>query len=350
MIVSLNLENSQDLMMSNFKSIEFKDNKLILIDQTKLPISEEYIVTDDYERIAVAIERLEVRGAPAIGVAAAYAIALAFKNNPQGNDEYYNVVHERLAGTRPTAVNLFWALNRMKEIFKQNLTSPNIYKTLLACAITIHKEDIAMCDSIALNGLSIFKNKSTVLTHCNTGQLATGGSGTAFSVIQNAFKNDLVKYVYADETRPLLQGSRLTAFELSKAGIPFSINTDSTAAFLMQKKKIDLVIVGSDRIALNGDAANKIGTYNLAVLCNYHKIPFYIVAPTSTIDKACPTGGEITIEFRDKSELNSFRSELITSTEYVVFSPAFDVTPYELINGIITEKDLHLPPYNFSNI
>ena len=336
--------------MSDFKSIEFKNNKLILIDQTKLPIEEIYIDTDDYERIAISIERLEVRGAPAIGIAAAYALALSVKKISEVSKEYFNKVYDRLAETRPTAVNLFWALSRMKKVFDKNKNSPNLYSVLLNEAISIHNEDIVMCDKMAENGLSIFNDQTTVLTHCNTGQLATGGSGTAFSVIQNAYKNGKIKFVFADETRPLLQGSRLTAFELHKAGIPFSINTDSTAAFLMQKNKIDLVIAGSDRIAVNGDAANKIGTYNLAVLCKHHNIPFYIAAPTTTIDKDCKTGEEIAIEFRDKSELNSFRSEQITSPDYDVFAPAFDVTPNNLITGIITEVDLHTAPYDFTNI
>jgi len=335
-------------MMSSFKSIDFRNDKLVLIDQTKLPLEEVYIETDDYERIALSIERLEVRGAPAIGITAAYAIALALKN--KSTDKYFNKVYQRLAETRPTAVNLFWALSRIKKVFEQNKTTTNLYSILLKEAKTIHKEDIVMCDKMGENGLSIFKNQTTVLTHCNTGQLATGGSGTAFSVIHNAYKNGRIKYVFADETRPLLQGSRLTAFELDKAGIPFSINSDSTAAFLMQKNKIDLVITGSDRIAVNGDVANKIGTYNLAVLCKHHNIPFYVAAPTSTIDNNCETGEDITIEFRDKSELNSFRSEQLTSSEYEVFAPAFDITPNDLITGIITEVALHTAPYDFSNI
>ncbi len=337
-------------MTTNFKSIEFKNDKLILIDQTKLPIKEYYIKTDDYDRLAVAIERLEVRGAPAIGVTAAYAIALSFKKIPQNIDLHFQTVYERLHRTRPTAVNLFWALERMKKVYKKNKNANNLYFILLEEAKQIHNEDIVMCDNIAQNGFNIFKRKSSVITHCNTGQLATGGGGTAFNVIKYAFKKGKVKIVYADETRPLLQGSRLTAFELSKAGIPFAINTDSTAAFLMQNSKIDLAITGADRIANNGDSANKIGTYNLAVLCKYHGIPFYIAAPTSTIDKKCKTGKNIKIEFRDKRELNSFRNEIITSPDYETFSPAFDVTPNDLISGIITEKMLHLPPYDFSNI
>lgn len=329
--------------MSDFNSIEFKNDKLIIIDQTKLPLKEEYIETDDFERIAVAIERLEVRGAPAIGIAAAYAIALGIKNGFQ-----FDAILNRLARTRPTAVNLFWVLKRMKNVYNSTLLNNNPYLKLISEAKAIHNEDIEMCNKIGENGFDIFQKKSNVLTHCNTGKLATGGNGTAFNVINYAFKKGFVNYVYADETRPLLQGSRLTAFELNKAGIPFSINSDSTAAFLMQKGKIDLVITGADRIAKNGDSANKIGTYNLAVLCKYHKIPFYIAAPTSTIDLNCKTGDEIKIEFRDRSELNSFHNTKITSDEFAVFSPAFDVTPNELITGIITEKKLHKLPFNFS--
>ena len=333
--------------MDSFKTIEFKNDELILLDQTKLPLEETYIQTDDYERIAVAIERLEVRGAPAIGVTAAYAVALGMKNSSEKNIELFEKVFHRLKITRPTAVNLFWALDRMKTVFNTCTENDDVYLKLLTEAKNIHQDDIDKCDGMARNGLQIFKKRSVVLTHCNTGQLATGGGGTAFYVIKNAFENDLVEFVYADETRPLLQGSRLTAFELEKAGIPFAINTDSTAAFLMKQNKIDLVITGADRIASNGDAANKIGTYNLAVLCSHHKIPFYIAAPTSTIDKNCKTGDDIKIEERDKREITEINSLQITKNDYNVYSPAFDVTPSELIAGIITEEKLHSPPYKF---
>lgn len=336
--------------MTKFNSIDFVDDKLVLIDQTKLPLVEEYIKTDDFERIAIAIEKLEVRGAPAIGITAAYGLALSFKNTQDYSSEYFQKVYSRLAATRPTAVNLFWALDRLKSVYESLLDKSQSYNQLLKEAKKIHNEDIKMCKSIGEKGLEIFEKKSIVLTHCNTGKLATGGAGTAFSVIEHGFNNNLVEFVYADETRPLLQGSRLTAFELSKAGIPFAINTDSTAAFLMQKGLIDLVITGADRIALNGDAANKIGTYNLAVLCRHHNIPFYIAAPTSTIDENCKSGDEINIEFRSKSEVNAIKNIKITSDQYDVYSPAFDVTPYELIAGIITEKKLHKPPYNFALI
>jgi len=333
--------------MSDFKSIEYKNDKLILIDQTKLPLEEAYIETDDYERIAVSIERLEVRGAPAIGVTAAYGIALAFKNKVENLSEHFNKVYNRLYRTRPTAVNLFWALDKMQNVYEQNKEDNNLFDILLQEAKSIHKDDIDKCNGMAQNGLEIFNSPKTVLTHCNTGQLATGGGGTAFYVIHKAFEKGMVKFVYADETRPLLQGSRLTAFELEKANIPFKINTDSTAAVLMAQGKIDLVITGADRIASNGDAANKIGTYNLAVLCKHHNIPFYIAAPTSTIDRTLKSGSEIKIEERSKVEITKIKDVQITKESYYVYSPAFDVTPNDLIDGIITEEALNKPPYNF---
>jgi methylthioribose-1-phosphate isomerase len=274
-------------------------------------------------------------------------VALAFKNLSDDLEDTFNKVYDRLAETRPTAVNLFWALNKMREVFNANKSEENLYKIMLETAKEIHEDDVDKCSAIGRNGLEIFKKKSVVLTHCNTGQLATGGSGTAFSVILEGFKNGLVEHVYADETRPLLQGSRLTAFELDKAGIPFSVNTDSMAAELMQKGRIDLVITGADRVAKNGDSANKIGTYSLAVLAKYHNIPFYIAAPTSTIDLNCPSGREIKIEQRDKSEVNRIKETSITRQNYNIYSPAFDVTPAELIHGIITEEKVHKPPYDF---
>ena len=331
--------------MTEFQPISFQNDKFIFIDQTKLPLKEEYIETESYERIAEAIERLEVRGAPAIGIAAGYALALSIKK--KSSDDIFNDAYNRLARTRPTAVNLFWALNEIKLQYNKNIHSDNLYGILKSRALEIHQDDIDKCRNIGLNGLQIFKKKSTVLTHCNAGALATGGEGTAFNVIKTGFENGLVSYVYSDETRPLLQGSRLTAFELEKAGIPFSINTDSSAAFLMQHGKIDLVVTGADRIAKNGDTANKIGTYSLAVLCNYHKIPFYIAAPTSTIDCNCITGKEIKIELRDKKEVIQVNGNPITRDTYDVYSPAFDVTPSELIAGIITENTIYKSPYNF---
>ncbi|MHB8578735.1 MAG: S-methyl-5-thioribose-1-phosphate isomerase [Ignavibacteriaceae bacterium] len=332
----------------SYFSIKFENDKFIFLDQTKLPLNEVYVETDDYERIAEAIERLEVRGAPAIGISAAYGLALSLKNLSTGNPaERFSLAYNRLEKTRPTAVNLFYALNEMEKVFQGNIKSHNLYHVVLSKAKEIHQNDINFCDRIGENGSKLFLKKSNVLTHCNTGKLATGGDGTAFNVIKKAFEKGLVKFVYADETRPLLQGSRLTAFELEKNGIPFAIQTDSMAAVLMQQGKVDLVITGADRIALNGDSANKIGTYNLAVLCNFHNIPFYIAAPTTTIDRTIPTGADIHIEFRNKNEIINFSGLPVTRPSYETFSPAFDVTPSHLISGIITEETVHLFPYNF---
>ncbi|RJP63496.1 MAG: S-methyl-5-thioribose-1-phosphate isomerase [Ignavibacteriales bacterium] len=332
-------------MKNNFTVLNFVNDELVFINQAKLPLIEEYITTDNVDRIAEAIERLEIRGAPAIGVAAAYALALSLKNNV--DEKIFNSSYERLKTTRPTAVNLFWALNEIKSTYDKYKDDKNVYEKLIKRAVEIHNEDIRKCDAMAENGLIIFKKHSRVLTHCNAGALATSGNGTALNVIKKGFDEGLVDFVYVDETRPLFQGSRLTAFELDKAGIPFSIITDSTAAFLMQQKKIDLAVVGADRIASNGDSANKIGTYSVAVNCFYHNIPFYIAAPTTTIDKNCKSGEEIKIELRGKQEITHFKSEQITNENYDVYSPAFDVTPAKLITSIITDLSVYYPPYNF---
>jgi methylthioribose-1-phosphate isomerase len=244
-------------------------------------------------------------------------------------------------------VNLFWAIDEVKKTFEDNIDSENIYDIVLNLAKDIHKKDEEYCRKMGRNGLSIFKGKSNVLTHCNTGKLATGGDGTAFSVIKTAFENGLVNHVYADETRPLLQGLRLTAFELDRSGIPFSLQTDSSAAELMKQGKVDLVITGADRIALNGDSANKVGTFMLAVLANYHNIPFYIAAPSTTIAINTPTGNEIEIEYRDKNEVLFINQNQLTHQKYNAFTPAFDVTPSHLISGIITEEGVFTFPYNF---
>lgn len=334
------------MIKTNYFSIALKENKLVFLDQTKLPLFEEYVETDDYERIALAIERLEVRGAPAIGVTAAYALALSVKFNGNNEELFYKAYH-RLASTRPTAVNLFMGLDYIKNAFLQNKESGNLFNILIEKAVTLHNEDAEMCRKIGDNGAKLFRKKSNVLTHCNTGILATAGEGTAFSVIKTAFERGLVNMVYADETRPLQQGLRLTAFELDKNGIPFMLQSDSSAAVLMQQEKIDLVITGADRIALNGDSANKVGTYNLAVLCNYHSIPFYIAAPSTTIDKTIATGNEIEIEYRSKFELLNVNGNKVAPEHYEAFTPAFDVTPSHLISGIITEETVYFFPYNF---
>ncbi len=334
--------------LDNYFSIKFENDKFIFLDQTKLPLTEIYVETDYYERIAEAIERLEVRGAPQIGITAAYAMALSIKNVPQKLfQEKFDAAYKRLARTRPTAVNLFFALNEVKNEFEKFKHEKNLYAILLNKAKEIHRNDVEYCERIGENGSKIFNRKSNVLTHCNTGRLATGGDGTAFNVIKTAHSKGLVNFVYADETRPLLQGSRLTAFELEKNKIPFAIQTDSMAAVLMQQGKVDLVITGADRIALNGDTANKIGTYNLAVLCNFHNVPFYIAAPTTTIDRSLASGSGIIIEYRNKKEILNFNGHQIAPENYETFSPAFDVTPSHLITGIITEESVNFFPYNF---
>lgn len=332
--------------MADFFTLKLVEEKLQILDQTKLPLVEEYIVTDDPERIAIAIERLEVRGAPAIGVAAGYGLALGFKNYAGEAEVHFRKLYDRLASTRPTAVNLFYALDEMKKVFYENISSGEIYKILLQRAIDIHDEDILLCENMAINGLEIFDSPKNVLTHCNTGQLATGGGGTAFYVVKKAFDRGLVNFVHADETRPLLQGSRLTAFELDKAGIPFAINPDGAAGYLMQEGKVDLVITGADRVAANGDSANKIGTLQLAIMCKYFGIPFYIAAPETTIDRKISSGREIKIEFRSGDEVRKIWGVQVTRENYPVISPAFDVTPSELITGIITDKKVYRKPYN----
>ena len=332
---------------TEYFSVKFKDDYLIFLDQTKLPLEEVYVETDSYERIAEAIERLEMRGAPLIGIAAAYGLAISLKNVDSYFEEKFNTAYKRLYKTRPTAVNLFKALEDLKGLFEKISDKNTAYQILLNRAIEIHQQDEEFCTKIGRNGLALFKQKSNVLTHCNTGKLATGGIGTAFGIIKTAYENGLVNHVFADETRPLLQGLRLTAFELDKNGIPFSLQTDSSAAELLKQGKVDLIITGADRIALNGDSANKIGTYTLAVLANHHKIPFYIAAPSSTIDRKIATGEQIEIEYRNKKELFYIQNNLITTDHFDAFTPAFDVTPAHLISGIITEEGLFTFPYNF---
>ena len=310
---------------TEYFSVKFKDDYLIFLDQTKLPLEEVYVETDSYERIAEAIERLEMRGAPLIGIAAAYGLAISLKNVDSDFEEKFNTAYKRLYKTRPTAVNLFKALEDLKGLFEKISDKNTAYQILLNRAIEIHQQDEEFCTKIGRNGLALFKQKSNVLTHCNTGKLATGGIGTAFGIIKTAYENGLVNHVFADETRPLLQGLRLTAFELDKNGIPFSLQTDSSAAELLKQGKVDLIITGADRIALNGDSANKIGTYTLAVLANHHKIPFYIAAPSSTIDRKIATGEQIEIEYRNKKELFYIQNNLITTDHFDAFTPAFDV-------------------------
>lgn len=332
---------------NDYFSLKFENDKVVFIDQTLLPLTEKYIETDEYERIAEAIERLEVRGAPLIGIAAAYALTLSLKNVSSNHVEIFKSAYQRLFRTRPTAVNLFYALEEVKKVFDEETNYDDVYLKLLSRAKVIHQKDIEYCKRIGLNGLKIYRKKSNIITHCNTGKFATGGDGTAFNVIKTGFENGLVNMVFADETRPLLQGLRLTSFELEKNNIPFKLLSDSSTGSLMQNGEVDFAVVGADRIALNGDTANKIGTYNLAVLCNFHNIPFYVAAPSTTIDKKILTGADIKIEFRNKEELLTVNQNDIAPSSYEVYSPAFDVTPSHLITGIITEEEVFNFPYNF---
>lgn len=330
-----------------FFSLKFENDKLIFLDQTKLPDEENYISTDDYNRIAEAIERLEIRGAPLIGIAALYALSLAVKDSISNFDNAF----ERLKKTRPTAVNLFNALNQVKEFFYSSKENQN-YLSLLNFAKNFHQKDIDYCNRIAKNGFDFiskkFNRKVRVLTHCNTGSLATGGIGTAFGVILELSKNDLVEIVYSCEARPLLQGLRLTSFELKKNNINYKVITDSTAAFLMQKGLVDFVIVGADRIASNGDTANKIGTYSLALSAKHHSIPFLVAAPSTSIDKNISSGKEIIIEERNPNELLTFGNRRIINSQIDALNFAFDLTPNELITAIVTEEKVFLPPFDFS--
>lgn len=333
--------------MSYF-SLKFENDKLIFINQRLLPDKEEYVETENYERIAEAIEKLEIRGAPAIGIAAMYALALAVKSNPNN----FFTAYERLKQTRPTAVNLFNALETIRKFYNADPLNRH-YDSLLQFAKKFHKEDENYCSKIGVNGAdylsTIFNCKINILTHCNTGKFATGGNGTAFSIILELHRRNLINHVYACETRPLLQGLRLTSFELMKNEIPYSIIVDSSAAYLMSKNYIDVVIIGADRIARNGDVANKIGTYSHAINAKHHNIPFIVAAPSTTIDLKLGNGDSIPIEARDSTELLYFGSERIIQNEINTLNFAFDITPCNLINAIITEQGVFTQPFNFVN-
>ncbi len=333
--------------MKNFSPLKFENEKLIFIDQTKLPDEEFYVETDNYERVAEAIERLEIRGAPLIGIAAIYALALAIKAEIKNFDKAY----ERLKSTRPTAVNLFHALKQAKDFFYTSSEHQN-FESILDFARNFHKKDEEFCDKIAKNGFNLIKNsfnrRVRVLTHCNTGALATGGIGTAFGVILKLAESNLIEMVYACEARPLLQGLRLTSFELTKANIKYKVITDSSAAFLMQKGMIDFVIVGADRIAMNGDTANKIGTYSLAVNAKYHSLPFYVCAPSTSIDHNLKSFEETIIEERAPDELVTFGNKKLFSARIQALNYAFDVTPGNLISAIITENKVYHSPFDLA--
>ena len=335
------------------EAIKFTEGKLILLDQTKLPINVSFVECNDFMCVAQAIKEMKVRGAPAIGVAAAYGLVLAayeYKNLPQ--KEFLTKIREAatvLKETRPTAVNLFWALNRMLKVLeKEDILVKDIIEKLEIEAQKIHEEDLAMNKKIGELGQELIPHDAGILTHCNAGALATAGFGTALGVIRAAYQQGKVKMVYVDETRPLLQGARLTAYELLADGIPVTLISDNMAAYLMQQGKINCVIVGADRIAANGDTANKIGTYGVAVLAHYHNIPFYVAAPTSTLDLSLKTGKEIPIEERNPLEVKKIGDVWIAPKEVNVYNPAFDVTPHQLISAIITDQGIIKPDYSIN--
>ena len=323
------------------------------IDQRKLPLEESYVLATAFEDVAVVIETMVVRGAPAIGVSAAYGVALgAIKTTAANAIEFapeFERICARLAATRPTAVNLFWAIDRMKRLFATLLTAQvsiaAVRGKILAEAHAMYDEDIAACKSMGAFGGELLPEEGGVLTHCNAGALATCGYGTALGVIRSAVEQGKRIHVYADETRPFLQGARLTAWELMADGIPTTVICDNMAASLMRAGKIAAVVVGADRIAANGDFANKIGTYNVAILAKEHGIPFYCAAPWSTIDMDTPTGDAILIEERDPVEVTHHGGKQLTPNGVGICNPAFDVTPARYVNAIITERGVLRAPY-----
>jgi methylthioribose-1-phosphate isomerase len=320
--------------------IRWEDGRLQILDQRRLPRDEYYLACRQTSDVAEAIRTLAVRGAPLIGITAAYGMALAARESR--TREELLAFADLLASTRPTAVNLFWALDRCRKLINAHAsaTLPELVELLLTEARAIHADDAAACLAMAEVGAALFPSNARVLTHCNTGALATGGIGTALGVIRAAHAAGRVSTVWVDETRPLLQGARLTAWELAHDGIPFRLLCDNMAASLMAAGQVDLVIVGADRITRAGDFANKIGTYGLAVLARAHHLPFYVAAPWSTIDRTLADGSAIPVEFRREDEVTRCGGQLLAPADTQAWNPAFDVTPGTLVTGIITERGM----------
>jgi methylthioribose-1-phosphate isomerase len=336
------------------KTIEYIDDNVVLIDQTKLPVKEVYATCKTYKDVGKAIKNMLIRGAPAIGVAAAMGIALGAQDikarDFDGFKKEIDKICAYLGGTRPTAVNLFWAIGRMKKLLDDNSkkTVPQLKNILKAESKKILQEDIRICKKIGINSGGLIAEEDTILTHCNAGALATGGYGTALGVIRAAHGSKKRIQVFACETRPFLQGARLTAWELMQDNIPVTLITDNMAGYFMKKGMIDKIVVGADRIASNGDTANKIGTYSLSVLAKEHKIPFYIAAPVSTFDFSANTGDDIPIEERDAKEVTHVFGKRIAPDNVGVRNPAFDVTPNKYITAIITEQGIVRKPFTES--
>ncbi len=335
---------------------DWRTGHVRMIDQLRLPAEEQYLTYNDHEGIAVSITTMVIRGAPAIGISAAYGMFLGAREaNAAGTAPWSNLpeVKARLADTRPTAVNLFWALDRMERFVAEwkragKPGDDSFLEAYFQEAVEIHEEDVQACMDMGRLGAELVPRGARILTHCNAGGLATGAYGTALGVIRAAHADGKVKMVFADETRPYLQGARLTTWELHKDGIPVTLITDSMAAHFMQKGQVDLVVVGTDRTVANGDVANKIGTYGLAVLCKHHGIPFYVAAPLSTVDLDTQTGEQIVIEQRSRDEVTIVGNRKLAPDGIEVQHPAFDVTPADLVTAIITEKGIARAPYRES--
>jgi len=337
-------------------TIEWQDDAVVMVDQRKLPVSEIYVRARTAQEMARAIKTMVIRGAPAIGVAAGFGIAMAMrKSTATGTTKFaaeFQRACELMRTTRPTAVNLFWAIERMKRCFAASAQAGHsveeIKARLVREAQQIHDEDVASCRAMGAHGAALVPEGARILTHCNAGALATAGYGTALGVIRAAAEQGKRVSVYADETRPFLQGARLTAWELTRDHIPTTVITDNMAGWMMHQGLVDLVVVGSDRIAANGDVANKIGTYSVAVLAREHNLPFYVAAPASTIDLATPDGRGIPIEERDSREVTHVGPTRVAAEGASIRNPAFDVTPNRLVTAIITERGVFRAPYEES--
>jgi methylthioribose-1-phosphate isomerase len=330
------------------ETVQWIDDTVVLIDQTRLPLEEKYVVCRGYQEVAEAIQRMVVRGAPAIGVAAAMGVALGVLRAPEdGLDRNFETICSTLAQTRPTAVNLFWAIDRMRRLYTKLRGRPvvEIRRWLVEEARLIREEDIAICRAIGQNGAALVPDHRTVLTHCNAGALATAGYGTALGVIRAAIESGKHVDVFADETRPFLQGARLTVWELQQDGIPTTLITDNMAGHFLKSGRIGCVLVGADRVAANGDVANKIGTYSVAVLAHVNNVPFFVAAPISTLDLTLASGDQIPIEQRAPSEVTHVFGHAVAPAGTAVENPAFDVTPARYVAAIITEKGVARAPY-----
>ena len=338
------------------KTLYWTDEGVVMIDQRRLPTEELYPIFRSYEEVASAIKDMVVRGAPAIGIAAAMGVALGARDIPSDDPAEFEVQFDRvctvLGSTRPTAVNLFWAIERMRNLYAAlkdaGTPLPKIRKRLIEEANRMHEEDVAANQSMGRFGAELIPDGSTVLTHCNAGALATAGYGTALGVIRASVEAGKRVAVFADETRPFLQGARLTAWELQKEGIPVTLITDSMAGHFMNRGKISCVIVGADRIAANGDVANKIGTYSVAVLAKENNLPFYVAAPISTLDLSLDSGAQIPIEERHEEEVSHVKGMQLAPTGIHIVNPAFDVTPNRYVTAIVTERGVARPDYRES--